>query len=168
MQNRIVDLRSDTVTKPSKEMWEALRSLDNKDLGDDVFRYYLSRGFVDRLQTALPQAQLIEIPTNRQFFDEGFQELDALLISAESGSVFTLLYPEFEVVVPTDLRVTLPLFYAIAAQDAGMRDFLEHWVSLRRKDGTMDDYFDHWILGKTARANKPRWSVIRNVLNWVD
>jgi len=33
---RIVDLRSDTVTKPSPEMWEALRSLDNSKLGDDV------------------------------------------------------------------------------------------------------------------------------------
>ncbi len=33
---RIVDLRSDTVTKPSPEMWEALRSLGNSKLGDDV------------------------------------------------------------------------------------------------------------------------------------
>ncbi|MFX1555226.1 MAG: threonine aldolase family protein [Promethearchaeota archaeon] len=33
---RIVDLRSDTVTKPSPEMWEALRLLDNSKLGDDV------------------------------------------------------------------------------------------------------------------------------------
>ncbi|MBN2157529.1 MAG: hypothetical protein JW776_15895 [Candidatus Lokiarchaeota archaeon] len=33
---RIVDLRSDTVTKPSPEMWEALKSMDNNKLGDDV------------------------------------------------------------------------------------------------------------------------------------
>ena len=33
---RIVDLRSDTVTKPSPEMWEMLRSLDNSMIGDDV------------------------------------------------------------------------------------------------------------------------------------
>ncbi|MFX1419285.1 MAG: threonine aldolase family protein [Promethearchaeota archaeon] len=35
---RIVDLRSDTVTKPSPEMWEMLRSLDNSNIGDDVER----------------------------------------------------------------------------------------------------------------------------------
>ena len=35
---RIVDLRSDTVTKPSPEMWEILKSLDNSKIGDDVFR----------------------------------------------------------------------------------------------------------------------------------
>ncbi|UCG02586.1 MAG: DegT/DnrJ/EryC1/StrS family aminotransferase [Candidatus Heimdallarchaeota archaeon] len=38
MSNKIVDLRSDTVTKPSPEMWEVLRSLDDSSLGDDVIR----------------------------------------------------------------------------------------------------------------------------------
>ena len=38
MSKNIIDLRSDTVTKPSPEMWEAIRSLDNSKLGDDVFR----------------------------------------------------------------------------------------------------------------------------------
>jgi len=34
---RIVDLRSDTFTKPSEKMWKKLRSLDNSKIGDDVF-----------------------------------------------------------------------------------------------------------------------------------
>ncbi|MFX1376584.1 MAG: threonine aldolase family protein [Promethearchaeota archaeon] len=33
---RIVDFRSDTITKPSPEMWKAVKSLDNSKLGDDV------------------------------------------------------------------------------------------------------------------------------------
>ncbi len=33
---RVVDLRSDTVTKPSPEMWDAVKLLDNSKLGDDV------------------------------------------------------------------------------------------------------------------------------------
>ena len=33
---KIVDLRSDTVTKPSPEMWDMLRTLDNSNIGDDV------------------------------------------------------------------------------------------------------------------------------------
>ncbi len=35
---RIVDLRSDTVTKPSPEMWEVVKSWDDSKLGDDVMR----------------------------------------------------------------------------------------------------------------------------------
>jgi threonine aldolase len=33
---KIVDLRSDTVTKPSPEMWEYVKSMGNSSLGDDV------------------------------------------------------------------------------------------------------------------------------------
>jgi threonine aldolase len=38
MSKHIIDLRSDTVTKPSPEMWEVFKSLENSKLGDDVFR----------------------------------------------------------------------------------------------------------------------------------
>ncbi len=38
MRENVIDLRSDTVTKPSPEMWEAFKSLDNSKLGDDVFK----------------------------------------------------------------------------------------------------------------------------------
>ena len=34
---KVVDLRSDTFTKPSPDMWEMLKSLDNSRIGDDVF-----------------------------------------------------------------------------------------------------------------------------------
>jgi threonine aldolase len=33
---RIVDLRSDTVTKPSPDMWDTLKSMDDFKIGDDV------------------------------------------------------------------------------------------------------------------------------------
>lgn len=33
---KIIDLRSDTVTKPSPEMWEYVKAMDNSQLGDDV------------------------------------------------------------------------------------------------------------------------------------
>ena len=128
----------------------------------------LSRGFVDRLRSALPNAELVEIRNNRDYFKGRLADLDALLISAESGSAFTLIYPNFEVVVPSDQNVKLPLFYAIGQRDQEMRDFLEHWIGLRQKDGTAQEYYEHWILGKTALPRKPRWSVIRDVLNWVE
>lgn len=38
IMTEIIDFRSDTVTKPSPEMWEAVKSLTDADLGDDVER----------------------------------------------------------------------------------------------------------------------------------
>lgn len=129
----------------------------------------LSRGFVNRLRALLPDAELIELKTNAEYFEsENQRGLDALLISAESGSAFTLMFPEYEVVVPQGQNVSLPLFYAIGPQDDQLRDFLEHWLNLRKQDGTMQEFYDHWILGKTRVAARRRWCVIRDVLEWVD
>ena len=148
---------------------EMIRSMDSPRIGF----VDLSRGFVDRLRAAIPEAKLIEIKNNRDYFTGGYkayenEQLDALLVSAESGSAFTLSYPEYEVVVPRDLRVKLPLFYVFGGQDSQMRDFLEHWIALRTKDGTAAEYYDHWVLGKTQQRREPRWCVIRDLLHWVD
>ncbi len=143
---------------------DSIRSIDSLRIGF----VDLSRVFVDRLQEAIPDAELVEINNNGDYFTGKTQPLDALLVSAESGSAFTLTYPDYEVVVPSDLRVKLPLFYVIGGQDAQMRDFLEHWITLRKKDGTAAEYYDHWVLGKTRQSNPPRWSIIRDVLGWVE
>ena len=34
---KIIDLRSDTVTRPTQDMWKALQTLNNSNIGDDVF-----------------------------------------------------------------------------------------------------------------------------------
>ncbi len=127
----------------------------------------LSAGFVARLHKVFPLAELIELRTNQQFFDDSQEDFDALLIGAESGSAFTLIHPDYEVVLPDDISIALPHFYAVAARDAEMRGFLEYWVTLRKQDGTMQENYDHWILGKNPQQQKPRWSVLRDVLGWV-
>jgi hypothetical protein len=62
--------------------------------------------------------------------------------------------------------VQVPLAYPVA--DAEMAAFVNVWIDLARKDGTIQSLYDHWILGRTAAPRAPRWSIIRNVLHWVD
>jgi Na+/H+-dicarboxylate symporter len=146
----------------------SFRSLDSlRKIADLKIGFIdLSRGFVNRLEDELPDAELVELRTNRQFFEGAYQEVDGLLISAESGSAFTLFYPQFGVVVPTDQQVSLPLFYAVGNNDEAMRAFLEHWIELRVKDGTYQSHYDHWILGKDQSHDKPRWNILTDVLGW--
>ena len=110
----------------------------------------------------------MELASNQQFFEPAADPPDALLISAESGAAYTLFYPDYEVVIPDGPRISLPLFYALAGRNTELRDFLEHWVSLRQKDGTTQENYNHWILGKSARPSSPRWCVLRDVLGWVE
>ncbi|MCA9197953.1 MAG: cation:dicarboxylase symporter family transporter [Planctomycetales bacterium] len=128
----------------------------------------ISRSTLDQYRKVLPDAEFYSISESHRFFESANQlGLDALLINAESGSAYTLFYPSFEVIIPQDLKISMPLFYAIGNRDAEMREFLEHWIHLRTKDGTYRVNYEYWVLGKSQRPAQRRWSIIRNVLGWV-
>jgi len=111
--------------------------------------------------------EIVELDTVDQYFNGRHAEVDGLVISAESGSAWTLLHPEFTVANPVQGRYRVPLYY-LSANDAEFDEFLEDWLRLKRADGTYQLLYDYWILGKEKTPQKPRWSVLRNVLGWVD
>ena len=55
-----------------------------------------------------------------------------------------------------------------ARRDERFASFVNTWIALKRKDGTLDAAYKHWILGQDAAPRQPRWSIIRNVLHWVE
>jgi ABC-type amino acid transport substrate-binding protein len=92
--------------------------------------------------------------------------LDAIVLTAERGSAYTLLHPEYSVVVPKPRPFKIPLAYVIAGRDDALADVVNTWIDLKRKDGTIDDLFEHWILGRNAAPHQRRWSVLDDVLHW--
>ncbi len=91
--------------------------------------------------------------------------MDALCLTAERGSFLTLLHPAFAVAVPQPLQIRLPLAYPVARHDLDMTRYLATWIELKKKDGTIDALYEHWILGGAPASQKPRWSILRNVLH---
>lgn len=116
----------------------------------------------------LPETEIVDIESPREFFESHGPSWDALVYSAEAGSAWTLLHPEFSVVIPQPDVVRLPLAFPVAKENGSLRTFLNTWIDLKRRDRTLDRLYDHWILGETVDSAAPRWSVIRNVLGWVD
>jgi ABC-type amino acid transport substrate-binding protein len=121
-----------------------------------------------RLRTALPEATLVAIDSPRMFFQSAEGKFNALLYSAEAGSAWTLVYPQFSVVVPGPKAITTPNAYPIARGDPELLAYVDAWVALRERDGTIDRLFDYWIRGEAAGRRGPRWSVVRNILGWVE
>lgn len=39
---------------------------------------------------------------------------------------------------------------------------------LKQKDGTVNRLYEYWMLGGAAKPRGHRWSIIRNVLGWID
>ena len=115
-----------------------------------------------------PQATVIPIESNKTFFEGEAMDFSFLFDSVEVGSAWTLLYPSFQAIIPRPLESSAPLAYATYGADERWLNFLNSWIRLQEKDGNIKVLYEHWVLGKTAVKKEPRWSVIRNVLGWVD
>jgi len=124
--------------------------------------------YIDKLRTMVPQATIEPFTDFEATFKAGRSGADAIALPAERGSAWTLMYPAYSVVVPEPGTVKIPLAYPIARHDQAFAAFVNTWVDLKRKDGSFDAAFQYWILGKSVAARTPRWSIIRNVLHWVE
>lgn len=124
--------------------------------------------FTSLLPRVVPGMKVVQLEEPRDFLEGKRPDINAALVSAEGAAFWTLAYPRFRVVRPAGTKAEIPVVIAYRFHDTRLDELLDHWVSLRRVDGTIQRYFDYWILGQSARENKPRWCVIRNVFGWVD
>ena len=79
-----------------------------------------------------------------------------------------MTHPEYAVVLPRPDLATIPLAYPFSYPHRGAAKIINTWLNLKKRDGTIDALYAYWILGKNATPQKPRWSVIRDVLHWVE
>ena len=140
-----------------------------RDLGAFPVTIPDSPYYIDRVKTRAPALKLQVVESIKQI-EDGLKKgtFDAVVLPAERGSVLTLLYPKYTVVLPEPGIVKIPLAYPLPSRDQKWVQFVNTWIELKRRDGTIDALYGHWILGKQATKREPRWSVIRNVLGWVE
>ena len=102
------------------------------------------------------------------FFEGNYPDLDAFLVPAENGSAWTLLHPEYTIVVPQPDPVKVPSAFGMALDAGELADAVNEWVVFAENEGMIDRAYDYWILGQGAKDTLPRWSIARDVLGWID
>ena len=127
---------------------------------DPAFSRWINRG--------LPLATIVDIPSPRPFLRGEREDLDAVIYSAEGGSAWTLIYPNYSIVVPENTQMRVPMAYPLPRGDPEWSNYVSIWVDMNTKNHIVNGLFDHWIGGGGAKTKEPRWSVIRNVLHWVE
>ncbi|KPK65083.1 MAG: hypothetical protein AMS21_05750 [Gemmatimonas sp. SG8_38_2] len=143
---------------------EALRRAESLRVGIVRDRYYRTR-----VQELLPNAEIVTLATPRAFFRETVEGLDALAYTAEAGSAWSVIYPEFAVAVPRPVPLRIPIAYVVPLGDQEFLNFLNTWIALKKMDGTFESAFRYWIMGRGVDETRaPRWSVARDVLGWLD
>ena len=127
-----------------------------------------SHYFEAKIRSLLPNASIVFLEGAEDFFDGGGRGADALLLSAEEGAAYSYRYPRYTVVKAQGGGIRLPAGYAVPKGDIETMEFVSNWIDLKTKEGTVDQLYDYWMLGGVAKPREPRWSVIRDVLGWVD
>ena len=126
---------------------------------------------ISSAKSLLPEATLMPWSTSEEvktMLESGARDVDAILHVAENAAALTLLYPEFSVVVPTP-KVFVPLGYSVALGNEELLRTLNAWLGEQKANGTVDELYRYWMLGQAAQTDKPpRWSVIRDVLGWIN
>jgi ABC-type amino acid transport substrate-binding protein len=142
--------------------WSTVRTMGRLRLGVLPDPY-----FMRKIRDELGDVDIVPIERMDQLFVAHDPPLDAGVATAERGSAYTLLHPEYSVAVPRPRPFKVPLAYVIAGRDTDMTAMVNTWIELKRKDGTIDELFAHWILGQGADTSKSRrWSIIHDVLGW--
>lgn len=91
-----------------------------------------------------------EISTPRLFFKEDFEHIDAMLFGAPTASAWTLLHPDYTVIVPKPAQPPLYMAFAINNEDNAFELFMRNWITTKTKNNDIDRLFDYWVAG-----NKP-------------
>lgn len=122
--------------------------------------------FIPRLRERVPQARFVEIESAESFFTQP-PPADALLLSAEEGAAYAYRHPRYTVVLP-DQRVQVPAAYALPRGESEWQEVVSNWVQLKRADGSIDRLYGYWMKGGVTEHKRRRWSVVQDVLGWVD
>jgi Na+/H+-dicarboxylate symporter/ABC-type amino acid transport substrate-binding protein len=126
-------------------------------------KYWIRQVFPEA--TLLPYSTVTEL---KQILESGGDEINAIVNMAEEGAAWTLLYPKFSLVVPKPVEA-FPVGYAVAIGNDDLSRVLDAWLQSIKTQGGVDKLYRHWMLGEGLNVNKPpRWSIIRNVLGWVE
>jgi Na+/H+-dicarboxylate symporter/ABC-type amino acid transport substrate-binding protein len=115
----------------------------------------------------LMNTEIVVLETYSEFFTDNPKEVDALVISAEAGSAWTILYPSFSVVLPEPHQKAYAAF-ATPMAPSNLEGFLNDWLQMKQKSGHIDKLYNKWILGEEVEQKQGRWSMGRDLFGLWD
>ena len=113
-----------------------------------------------------PEVEFEVVDSIQDFFEGERQDLDGLILPAEEGAAWNVLYPEHSVVIPRP-EIHRPVGLAVRKNDGEWVRLLDRFLDFEELDGTLQQLRVYWVEGEGTKDQKPRWCVLRNVLHWL-
>ncbi|MFD2166464.1 cation:dicarboxylate symporter family transporter [Thalassotalea euphylliae] len=106
----------------------------------------------DEVERVFVNGKAWEISTPRLFFRENYQHIDAMLFGAAALSGWSLLYPEYTVVVPKPALKPIYMAFPINKNDLAFELFMRNWIDMKKQSGRLDELFRYWIEGQSPES----------------
>jgi Na+/H+-dicarboxylate symporter/ABC-type amino acid transport substrate-binding protein len=119
------------------------------------------------VRSLMPGVETVTVASLQSFLESGGIQADAAVWTAEGGAAWSLLYPQFSVVLIRPV-FQAPVGYPVARGNEAFAQLVSSWIQFATAGGYTQRLYDHWILGRDAVQRAPRWSVVRDVLGWVE
>ncbi|MBW2493622.1 MAG: cation:dicarboxylase symporter family transporter [Deltaproteobacteria bacterium] len=150
----VLDYRRDEF--PSLESMKSKTGLRVLLYGSDYYREVVAK--------LLPNVEIISDVTPRSFFRREAPDIDLMAVEAEGGAAWTLIYPDFSVIVPSGVRVKGSSALALPVGQEEFSRFVDAWIDVSIKSGLIEQLERYWIHGRDDGRKPPRWSILGNVL----
>jgi len=158
--NPYIDMTTAVVVKDHRrhefKSWRLIDKKLNIRLG------VVGKGRAIDLKPYFPHSDIVLMKSYSEFFTNNPNNVDAIIISAEAGSAWTILYPAYSVVVP-EPHIKAQAALAMPLDDSDFEDFVNDWLEIKKTSGIIDKLYEKWILGKKIEKKKLRWSIGRDV-----
>jgi ABC-type amino acid transport substrate-binding protein len=116
------------------------------------------------VRTLFPHADVVVVPNYGVLL--GDDSIDAAVWTLEQARAWAAAHSGFSAVVPTDFGAPLLMAYLMPPNSPELARFIDQWLDLQMADGFEQRMRDYWLEGKPRLDDRPRWSVMRNVLHW--
>lgn len=126
--------------------------------------------FIHAAEHHFPHAHILNLPNGSTSMMPPMLngQVDAALSTRLQATAWCSNHPSF---VPIDYAGQLGqcyFAYPAALEAAHWISFLNNWLILKEQSGFRDKMTRFWLKGENITELTPRWSIIRNVLHWVD
>ena len=155
------------ITGKDNNFFNSFKNLNELDTFTIAYVYRIE--LVNKFNHYFPQAGAKQINSNSLYFSlPDSIRPDAMLVGAESGAILTMFYPNQKIVNPLPYAIRIPKVFMIDSEDKEFERYMNNFIKVKKGDGILDYLYNHWILGIDLERKGPRWSIIRDVLHWVD
>lgn len=154
-----------TEEKMRKRFSSTEKIINNSDLKIAVLK---GSSYEQLAHELFPSDKIIYLDHFEEFTLKG--KKTALLWEEQQALAWILKHRNYRIVIPNPAIGIDTLGYAINPDSPKFLNYLNQWLELKTNQGFTENQYNLWIKGKTeiAAPQEKRWSIIRDVLHWIN